>query len=171
MKKIILIILIILLTAGLFLWAEGNAMREIRTEVEIAAPPEKVWAILTDFESWKEWTPIINQASGTPALGSELNITMIGEDGKDGPNYIPVVTNLQEPTSFRWRAKMMSEILMTNDKIFELEQTATGTRLVHKELFKGMLVPLFWGKFSNHVPVMLNSMNDALKIQAETGSE
>ena len=146
-------------------------MREIRTEIEIAAPSTKVWSILTDFDKWKEWNPIVKQASGVASLGSKLSVTMRGKDGKDGPKYMPIVTILQEPKSFRWRGKMMSEFLFTNDKVFELEETGSGTRLIHKELFSGMLVPLFWSKFDKHVPSMLKSMNGALKIKAEKSSD
>ncbi len=146
-------------------------MREIRTEIEINVPPTTVWSILTDFHTWKEWSPIINQASGVASLGSELNITMRGDDGKDGPKYMPIITNFEEPKFFRWRAKMMAEFLFTNDKVFELEETGSGTRLIHKELFSGMLVPLFWSKLETGVPPMLNSMNDALKRIAEKSSD
>jgi hypothetical protein len=170
MKKLILIIFILILTSCLILWTQGNTMREIRTEIEIAASPTKVWSILTDFDSWEEWSPIINQASGVASLGSELSITMRGEDGKDGPKYMPIITNFEKPKFFRWRGKMMAEFVMTNDKVFELEETGSGTRLIHKELFSGMLVPLFWSKFNEHVPSMLNSMNDALKTKAEKSS-
>jgi uncharacterized protein YndB with AHSA1/START domain len=62
-------------------------MREIRTEIEIAAPLTKVWSIPTDFDNWKEWNPIINQASGVASLGSKLSITMCSEDGKDGEKH------------------------------------------------------------------------------------
>ena len=79
-------------------------MREIRTEIDIAAPPTKVWGILTDFDNWKNWNPIINQASGTVSLGSELSMTMRGDDGKDGPKSMPIVTNFEEPMFFRWRS-------------------------------------------------------------------
>lgn len=170
MKKLILIILILLSVSCVILWTQGNTMREIRTEIEIAVPPEKVWGILTDFDNWKEWSPIINQASGVASLGSELSITMRGEDGKDGPKYNPIITNFEEAKFFRWRGKMMAEFIMTNDKVFELEETGTGTRLIHKELFSGLLVPLFWSKFEQGVPPMLNSMNDALKTKAENSS-
>ena len=146
-------------------------MREIRTEIEIAAPPTKVWSILTDFDNWKNWNPIVIQASGVAALGSELSVAMRGKDGKDGPKYMPVVTIFQAPKSFRWRAKMMAEFLFTNDKVFELEETGSGTRLIHKELFRGMLVPLFWSKLDEGVPPMLNSMNEALKTKAEKSSD
>ena len=171
MKKLILIIFILILTSCLFLWMEGKTMREIRTEIEIAAPPTKVWSILTDFDNWKNWNPIVNQVSGVASLGSELSVTMRGEDGKDGPKYKPIITNLEEPKFFRWRGKMMAEFLMTNDKVFELEETGSGTRLIHKELFSGMLVPMFWSKFDKGVPPMLKSMNDALKIIAEKSSD
>jgi len=171
MKKLILIIFIVILASCLILWTKGNTMREIRTEIEIAAPPTKVWSILTDFNNWKNWNPIIDQASGTASLGSELSMTMRGEDGKDGPKYMPIVTNFEEPKLFRWRAKMMAGFLFTNDKVFELEETGAGTRLIHKELFSGMMVPMMWSKFDKGVPPMLKSMNDALKRTAEKGSD
>ena len=145
-------------------------MREIRTEIEIAAPLTKVWSILTDFDNWKEWNPI-SQASGTATPGSQLIVTMGGADGKDGMKYMPVVTNVDEPKYFRWRGKMMAGFLFTNDKVFELEETASGCRLVHREEFSGLLVPIFWGKLNKGVPSMLNTMNDALKIIAEKSSD
>lgn len=146
-------------------------MREIRTEIEIAAPPRKVWSILTDFDNWKNWNPIVNQVSGVASLGSELSVTMRGDGGKDGPKFKPIVTDFEEPKFFRWRGKMMAEFLFTNDKVFELEETGSGTRLIHKELFSGMLVPMFWSKFHKGVPPMLRSMNDALKRKAEESSD
>lgn len=168
MKKVFLTITVFVLAAGLVLWTIGKDMREIRTEIEIAAPVAEVWSILNNIDEWAEWSPIINRSSGNASLGSTLNITMMGkEEGKDGPNYSPVVTILDEPKLFRWRAKMIAEFVFTNEKIFELEQTSAGTRLIHKELFSGMFVPLFWSSVEKEVPSMLNSMNEALKAKAE----
>ncbi len=146
-------------------------MRELRTEIEIAAPLTKVWSILTDFDNWKEWNPIINQASGVASLGSKLSITMRGNNGKDSTKYMPVVTKVEEPKSFRWRAIMMAGFLFTNDKIFELEEIGSGTRLIHREEFSGILVPMFWSKLNKGALPMLKSMNDALKIVAENSSD
>ena len=146
-------------------------MRELRTEIEIAAPLTKVWSILTDLDNWKEWNPIVNQASGVASIGSKLSITMRGKDGKDANKYMPIVTNIEEPKSFRWRVKMMAGFLFTNDKVFELEEIASGTRLVHIEGFSGILVPMFWSKLNKGALPMLKSMNDALKIIAEKSSD
>ena len=142
-------------------------MQEIQTKIEIAAPATSVWAILTDFNNWKEWNPIVNQVSGTASLGSELSVLMRAKDSNEGPKYKPVITIFEAPRSFRWRAKMGFEFLFTNDKVFELKETASGTKLIHKELFSGILVPLFYSKLEKGVPPMLQSMNEALKKAAE----
>ncbi len=79
-------------------------MQEIKTEIEIAAPPHKVWNIITDINNWQEWSPTINDSQGTASVGSKLTITMIGkEDGKDGPKYNPIIMDLNEPNYFHWR--------------------------------------------------------------------
>lgn len=93
---------------------------------------------------------------------------MVGkEKGKDGPKYNPTITELEEPNYFRWRAHMFAGFIFTNDKIFELEETNSGTRLTHKEMFSGLLAPIFCGQMEKGVPPMLNSMNKALKKLAE----
>jgi hypothetical protein len=143
-------------------------MQDIKTEIEISAPPSKVWSIITDVNKWQEWSPIINSSQGETSVGSKLSITMMGkEEGKDGPKYSPIITELNAPTYFRWRAHMLAGFIFTNDKIFELEETKTGTRLTNTETFKGLLSPIFRGQMEKGVPPMLNSMNQALKELAE----
>jgi len=145
-------------------------MREIKTEIEIAAPPAKVWNILTDIEKWKDWSPVIVDSSGTASLGSKLRITMCGKDGKEGkagPTYEPVITIFEAPKKLQWKATMMAEFVMTNGKVLELEETASGTRLIHRETFSGMMIPMMWGHMEIGVPPILNSMNEALKSMAE----
>lgn len=142
-------------------------MREIKTEIHIDASPEKVWSVITDLNSWHEWNPIVKQVKGDAMLGAHLTVTMRGEDGKDANSYAPIITRFDEPSLLCWRGKMLAELLMTNDKIIKLEKTETGTRLIHRELFKGVIVPLFWNKMEAHVPTMLDSMNSALKAKVE----
>jgi len=145
-------------------------MRELSTIISISAPISEVWNILTDFENWPAWNPIVNKTSGSISMGSALKVTMSGSDGKDAQSYSPMITKFEEPNYFRWRAKMMAEFLFTNDKVLELSSDGEGTKIVHKELFSGMLVPLFWNKLSQGVTPMLESMNEALKKEAEKAS-
>ena len=41
----------------ILLWVNGNATREIKTEIEISAPASELWAILTDIDDWENWSP------------------------------------------------------------------------------------------------------------------
>lgn len=168
MKKIFISIICILFIGITYLAIEGSEMQEIKTEIEISAPPSKVWGIITDVNKWQEWSPIINSSQGETSVGTKLSITMMGKDkGKDGPKYNPKIIELNEPNYFRWRAHMLAGFIFTNDKIFELEETKTGTRLTHTETFKGLLAPIFCSQMEKGVPPMLNSMNKALKELAE----
>ena len=37
--------------------ATGRAQRELRAETDVAVPPERVWALLTDFSRMPDWSP------------------------------------------------------------------------------------------------------------------
>ena len=111
---------------------------------------------------------LIERHWGNSSVGSKLSITMMSkEKGKDGPKYNPTILELDEPNYFHWRAHMMASFLFTNDKIFKLKETSSGTKLIHTETFKGLLTPLFRGQMKKGVPPMLHSMNEALKTLAE----
>lgn len=143
-------------------------MQTVKTEIEILAPPAKVWEIITDIDKWQEWSPTINGSQGEASVGSSLSITMMSKEaGKDGPKYSPTIIELKEPNYFHWRAHMIAGFIFTNDKIIELEQTDTGTKVTHTETFKGLMTALMRGQMDKGVPPMLNMMNDALKQLAE----
>lgn len=168
MKKTIKILCATVLIGIAYLAIEGRNMQTIKTEIEISAPPSKVWEIITDIDKWQEWSPTINASEGAASIGSKLSITMMGkEKDKDGPKYSPIITKLDEPKYFHWRAHMLAEFIFTNDKIFRLEETSTGTKLIHIETFTGLVTPMFRGQMEKGVPPILNLMNKALKDLAE----
>ncbi|SDI32212.1 SRPBCC family protein [Nonomuraea jiangxiensis] len=61
-------------------------MRVIDSSIEIAAPPEEVWAILTDFAKYEEWNPFILQAEGTAAAGATLRLNIRPPGGTARPS-------------------------------------------------------------------------------------
>ena len=142
-------------------------MRELRTEIQITAPINQVWQLLTNFDHWKDWNPTVTQASGRALVDTTLSITMRGPDGKDAMKYQAIVLEANPPINFRWRAKMMAGFLFTNDRVFELSEKNGGTLLINKEQFSGLMVFLFWGKMKLFVVPMLETMNVALKHKLE----
>ena len=95
---------------------------------------------------------------------------MRGPNAKDAMNYQPIVIEVNPPKSFRWRATMLSGLLFTNDRVFELKEINGMTELVNKEEFSGLMVPFFWNKMNGFVVPMLEKMNKALKEKVENKS-
>lgn len=168
MKKILVIVILFLLLGFAYLSISGRKMQTIVTEIEIQAPPEKVWSILTDIDKWQDWNPTINASQGKASVGATVAITMMSKEaGKDGPKYNPEFIKLEEHKYFHWRAHMMAGFIFTNDKIIELEKTDSGTKVTHKETFKGAMAALMKGQMDKGVPPILKMMNKALKELAE----
>ena len=53
-------------------------MRNFRITIDIAAPPHRVWEVMSDMERWHEWTPSVTSIkrrdAGPFAVGSRLVI-------------------------------------------------------------------------------------------------
>ena len=141
-------------------------MRELRTEIQISAEPDKVWKILMDLQGWSNWNPIVNKIEGNLEVGAELSITMCDENGKDGRSYKATITAIEENRRFSYVGSMMAKFMFSAERIFELEESQGGTFFVQREIYTGIMAPLFWGKLNEHALPMLKSMNEALKKEA-----
>ena len=172
MKNVIFILAGIMVSGIVLLLIKGSDPRVISTEIEISATPGEVWQVLADINKWHEWSPIISESRGTAALDEHLEIGIVGSEHEpEGPKYNPKIIHFEAPVYFHWRAHMIAGILMTNDKVFELEETATGTKVIHREIFSGLLVPILYGQMERGVPPMLDSMNQALKQLVEASKK
>jgi uncharacterized protein YndB with AHSA1/START domain len=48
--------------------------RQIFTRIEIKAPPNIVWEILTDFKRFDQWNPFIRSVTGEATRGAQLQV-------------------------------------------------------------------------------------------------
>ncbi|MDD9933380.1 MAG: SRPBCC domain-containing protein [Myxococcales bacterium] len=145
---------------------QGDSMFELRTETEIAAPPEVVWAVLTDAESFGDWNPFIHEMDGALQVGGQLRVT-VGAPGKSRMTFKPQVLTADENRELRWRGKLLVRGVMDGEHVFELQPTEDGTRFLHYEHFSGVLVPLLKGMLERDTLPGFEAMNEALKARAE----
>lgn len=142
-------------------------MREIHTEVTIAAPAERVWRILLDFAAYPEWNPLIPEARGAPQVGERLAIRMAPPGGR-AMTIRPRVTLLEPGRLFQWTGHLGIRGLFDGTHTFELEPPHEGSvRFRHREEFTGFLVPLVWGRLHDSVLRGFEAMNEVLKARAE----
>ncbi len=145
-------------------------MREIRTEIDIKASPEMTWKVLTDFKSFSQWNPFIRQIEGAPNTGTKLKIYLHTSSGKNR-TYRPTVTKVEPNHELRWFGKSFIPGMFNGEHIFIIEPIETDhIRLIHKEVFTGLLVSLVGNHLDRDMYQSFMKMNDALKDKVEQSS-
>ena len=145
-------------------------MRELRTEININAPADRVWRLLTDFEHYPRWNPFIRSVRGRPEANTRLEI-FIQPSGARGMTFRPTVLRAEPGRELRWLGRLLLPGLFDGEHIFEVEELAGGgVRFVQREKFSGLLVPLLWGRLDRDTRRGFNEMNAALKELAESAN-
>lgn len=120
-----------------------------------------------DFPRHAEWNPFM-QIEGEAKVGSRLKNTMHLE-GQKPQVFRPEVLEVVPEKSFRWEGHLFFKGLFDGEHYFQLEPLAEGgTRLVHREHFRGLLVaPLLW-MIGEQTREAFLKMNKALKARSES---
>jgi hypothetical protein len=142
-------------------------VKELRTEIEISTNPEKVWMILSDFDKYDQWNPFINRIIGQAKEGSRIEIHIETPGGKNR-KYEPTVTKVEQGRELRWIGKSSLPGFLNGEHIFTIERLQPErVRLVHREIFNGLLTSLFGKSLDTDVKKGFEEMNKALKERAE----
>jgi uncharacterized protein YndB with AHSA1/START domain len=131
-----------------------------KRSIEIAAPPDVVWDVLTRFEEWPQWNPQVKSMSfdGPVAPGSEFR-------WKAGPGTIVSRLEQVEPPRYvRWRGRTMS-IKAIHE--WRLEPRDGGTSVETEETYSGLLARLFRGQLQKALDKALEEGLEHLKREAE----
>ena len=73
--RLIFILIVFLALAGFFFWRSPyHQVRSIVSVVDIDAPGDRVWQVLTDLNGYRAWNPFLTSASGTIAPGNTITI-------------------------------------------------------------------------------------------------
>jgi hypothetical protein len=141
---------------------------QIDTEIEIDAPAESVWRVLTDFASYPDWNPFIPYIAGSPRKGEKLEVRIRPLNGRE-MTFRPTILAADRERELRWRGKLLLPGLLDGEHTFALMPLPDGgARFAHRERFSGLLVPLVRRSLDRGIRGGFEAMNQALKIRAET---
>ena len=142
-------------------------MKELHSEIEIQASAEQVWQLLIDFASFPEWNPFMRRASGEVKVGARLEV-YLQPSGTSGMTFKPTVLNAEPNRELRWLGRLIMPGLFDGEHILTIEPLETNrVRFVQREIFKGLLVPLFAHRLDTDTRRVFEEMNRALKARAE----
>ena len=113
--------------------------RTIETQIDIPAPPQTVWQVLTDGPAYADWNPFIRNMSGAVVVGGRLTNRMHPAGGS-AMTFRPKVLVADPARELRWLGRLGLPRLFDGEHYFRLVPHGTGTRLVHGEAFRGLLL-------------------------------
>jgi hypothetical protein len=129
-------------------------------EIDIAAPPEVVWEVLTEFDRWLEWNPEVKSMSyeGPLAPGAMFR-------WKAGPGTIvSTIEEVDRPHHVRWRGRTMSISAIHE---WRLDERDGGTHVETEERFSGVLARLLRRSLQKQLDRALEEGLEHLKREAE----
>ncbi len=141
-----------------------------RTEFEIGASAERVWAVLTDFGSYPDWNPSLPSISGDLREGSTVSLTL----GLPNRPNAKVKATLREVTPTRrltWHGNVGADRIFAGDREFAIEPLADGkVRVTHAENVTGLLAPVFELLMGSAVQRSHDEFNESLRRRAEAAA-
>ena len=147
------------------------SVKELHSEIQIDAPAERVWKLLTDFDSYPQWNPFIRNIIGQPAPGERLEVRLAPPGGR-AMTFRPKVLTAEPQRELRWLGHLLAPGLFDGEHSFSIEALHENRiRFVQREAFKGLLVPLFARGLEANTRRGFEQMNGALKERAESAPE
>src|SRR5262245_24512150 len=138
-------------------------MRELRTEIQIDAPPERVWEVMTARGEWGAWNPFVTRIEGAFRAGERLRNTLV-LPGQKPMTFKPKVLRADPGRELRWLGRVLVPGIFDGEHYFQLEPSGTGTRFVQGEIFRGLLIGVL--DFAK-TEAAFKSLNEGLKRWVE----
>jgi len=141
-------------------------MKTHDTTLEIDAPAEQVWAVLTDFPAYGEWNTALPSLSGDLQVGSTLAM-----DLNLGGRPMAVTADVQElepGRHFSWKGHLGTELLFKGERAFTVEPLgADRSRFRHVESISGLLSGPFLLVKGKGVAEHHHGLNASVKQRSE----
>jgi hypothetical protein len=140
-------------------------LAELFAMIEIDAPAERVWQVLTDFRRYPEWNPFMPRVAGEAARRAELDV-LVRPDGVKAVRLRPRIVTFRPPKELRWRARLPG--LFAGEQRFVVEALDPArSRLIHEKRFRGLAVPFMRRMLDGPVKRSFDATGTALKRFAE----
>lgn len=134
-------------------------MIEVASETKIAAPTDKIWEVLTDFDRLAEWHPWLKMR-GDAAPGASITSSL---DTWGRGRFLPMygeITEFRERAAISWVLGFRGVFIL--EERFSIQQIATGASLRHSVTCRGLLVRLLGRAMEKRIGPLLRNADDAL---------
>lgn len=145
-------------------------MPTVQAEVEINAPADVVWSVLTDFDNYSEWHPSIQGIAlyGPLTENTKGSLSVISKPGASPSQVGMILTEVEPGKAMSWKGGLGPTWLALGFHYHYLQPLPSGaTRLVHGEAFSGLLFKLLWPLFKGKFDREYAEASSVLKRRCE----
>lgn len=130
-------------------------------DIDVAAPPDLVWDVLTGIDNWPSWDPNTSAASVAGAIEEGTTFSF-----KAGPGTIrSVIGPVDRPRLISWTGKTLG---INAHHVWTLERVdESTTRVRTAETFSGVLSGLLRKSLKKTLDRTLDNLLHHLKAEAE----
>lgn len=140
---------------------------EINHDLEVNAPAETVWQVITDFDKYPEWNPFLEACESTLKPGDPIHVTVhLGKQVRRETEYIIECTpgkgfayRMKPPPLGMLRSRRSHEIVPIDDQ-----------RCTYRSRFRleGWLAPVVQAFMGKHLLAGFNGMSEGIRMRAES---
>jgi len=142
-------------------------MRTIKHTVDIGAPAEVVWRVLTHFPAYPKWNPFIREIHGKLEAGARLWVRLRLSKERV-MRFRPRITKVIPAAELHWRGSWLLPALFAGEHSFIIVPNGVSSvRFIQREQFRGLLAPLILPFIAKKTEEGFERMNRALKKIAE----
>jgi hypothetical protein len=135
------------------------------TLIEIRAPIDRIWDILTELRSWPRWNTTINRTDGEIKLDAKVTVYVTQDPGRAFPLR---VVELLAPRRMVWAGGLPLG-LFKGTRVFELSTASDGMATFSmREDYTGLLASVI-GKSIPDLQPAFEEFARCLKREAESG--
>jgi hypothetical protein len=129
-------------------------------EIQVAAPPERVWDVLSNIDGWPGWNRDVRSAKleGPVAVGSVFRWR------SGASSLVSTFQVVDRPREIGWSGKTMGIEAL---HVFRLEPEDGGTHVRSEESWDGLLARVLKGYSHKAIDRALRNALTALKQEAE----
>ncbi len=139
-------------------------MKSYDAAATIEAPPETIWAILTDAPAYAEWDSGVERVEGSIAPGEKIKVVSEANPGRAFPVKI---TAFEPARAMTWSGGMPLG-LFKGVRTFSLTPDGATTRFTMREEYSGPMLGLIWRSMPDLGP-SFEQFARGLKQRAEQG--
>ena len=138
----------------------------IETSIRISAPPDRVWALLTDFAGYRRWNPWVIEVQGGLAAGGILALRLVHVPGEK-PTFSRVRLLSADFPVMHWEGGHEDATYFRGNRRFCCEAEGDACLFRQEEAFTGAAAEAILRRHGERFRANFERFNEALKEAAE----